>query len=258
MSADTDSLRRSFNESARLYDQMRPGYPAALIEDAVSLSEIPERGSILEIGCGTGQATRPFAERGYSMLCLDIGERLAAIAARKFRRFENVTVVVQSFEEWQTEGKMFDLVMAATSFLWIAPDVRWVKSAFVLKPSGALALLWNQHVRKDEGFFAEVQAVYKKCAPSLDATPAKTDDLTVSTEDAGLFETPVRRTYPWTREYTAEDYIRLLNTYSGHIVLPENERKKLFEGVKDLINQKYGGAVVKHYEAVLELRRRKA
>ena len=58
-------LRTTFDEAALLYDDVRPGYPEALFHDVVSLSGIPSGGRILEIGCGTGQATVPFARRGY-------------------------------------------------------------------------------------------------------------------------------------------------------------------------------------------------
>ena len=61
-------LRTTFNNVAELYDEVRPGYPEALIEDALTLSEIPPDGRILEIGCGTGKATLPFARRGYAIV----------------------------------------------------------------------------------------------------------------------------------------------------------------------------------------------
>ncbi len=66
------SRKTVFDQAARDYDEVRPGYPQELIEDIISISAIPEDGRILEIGCGTGQATIPFAKRGYSMTCLDI------------------------------------------------------------------------------------------------------------------------------------------------------------------------------------------
>ncbi len=73
------SHRTTFNNVADLYDEVRPGYPEALIEDALTLSGIPPDGRILEIGCGTGKATLPFARRGYAMLCLELGDKLAAV-----------------------------------------------------------------------------------------------------------------------------------------------------------------------------------
>src|ERR1700693_3852716 len=65
MAQDKRQLRTTFDEDALLYDQARQGYPEALFNDIVALSDIPSHGRILEIGCGTGQATVPLARRGY-------------------------------------------------------------------------------------------------------------------------------------------------------------------------------------------------
>jgi hypothetical protein len=51
------SRRSAFEEVADLYDEVRPGYPDELIADALSLSQIPADGRILEIGCDPGNAT---------------------------------------------------------------------------------------------------------------------------------------------------------------------------------------------------------
>lgn len=47
---DREQLLETFNQSADIYDRIRPGYPDALSDDVISLSEIPEQGRILEIG----------------------------------------------------------------------------------------------------------------------------------------------------------------------------------------------------------------
>jgi SAM-dependent methyltransferase len=65
MAEERDRLRTTFDEAASIYDEVRPGYPKELFEDIFSLSRIPAGGRIPEIGCGTGQASVPFARRGY-------------------------------------------------------------------------------------------------------------------------------------------------------------------------------------------------
>jgi SAM-dependent methyltransferase len=80
-------LRTTFNNSAEWYDQVRPGYPEALIDDVIRLSAIPAGGQILEIGCGTGKATEMFASRRYAMLCLDIGVDLASAILQILRKY---------------------------------------------------------------------------------------------------------------------------------------------------------------------------
>ena len=69
--------------------------------------------------------------------------------------------MVSSFEDWDSSGKFYDLIIAATSFHWIDPDVAYVKSSSLLKASGALAVFSNTHAGKNDGFFAEVQNIYR-------------------------------------------------------------------------------------------------
>jgi ubiquinone/menaquinone biosynthesis C-methylase UbiE len=64
MTEERNRLRATFDQVAPLYDEAHPTYPEELFDDVVSLSGIPPGGRILEIGCGTGQATVLFARRG--------------------------------------------------------------------------------------------------------------------------------------------------------------------------------------------------
>ena len=89
----TREQRFTFDEVAELYDRHRPGYPEALFEDLVALSGLAPAGRILEIGAGTGQATRPLARRGFRVLCLEPGAALARVARRKLAEFPRVEVL---------------------------------------------------------------------------------------------------------------------------------------------------------------------
>ena len=141
--ADDLSRRTTFDSVAQLYDQSRPGYPEPLFDDIITLSGMPADGRILEIGCGTGKATRSFARRGYAMHCLELGENMAALAVHHCRDYADVRVEVTSFEDWPLEAGAFDLVFSAQAFHWIPPELAYAKSAAALKPDGCLALCWN-------------------------------------------------------------------------------------------------------------------
>ena len=100
MVEERNRLRKGFDADALLYDEVRPGYPEALFEDVVELSGIAPGGRILEIGCGTGQATAPFARRGYAILCVELGENLAAAARRNLAAYPQAEVLTADFEGW--------------------------------------------------------------------------------------------------------------------------------------------------------------
>ena len=157
----------------------------------------------------------------------------------------------EAFEGWQPEGK-FDLIISATAFHWVDPKVRYVRASEALESDGFLAVFSNQHVRKDEGFFAESQSLYDKYySPLTENRPTHA----INFPGAETFQEPIKRVYPWTQTYSSEQYIKLLSTYSGHIALPEKNKRFLFEGIVNLIETKYSGRITKHYEAVLDLRK---
>src|SRR5205823_4281853 len=78
-------------------------------------------------------------------------------------------------------------------FHWIDPRLRYAKSARLLRPGGALAVLETQHVLPPDGdpFFAEVQADYDEVDPRPDNRPPPPPDEVAALEAdfaaSGLF-----------------------------------------------------------------------
>ncbi|CAA9522336.1 MAG: Putative methyltransferase [uncultured Rubrobacteraceae bacterium] len=253
-------LRSTFDAAASLYDEVRPGYPEAVLDDAVSLSGVPSGGRILEVGCGTGQATLPLARRGFEILCVELGANLAAVARGNLAAYPRVEVLTGDFETAPLPEGAFDLLVSATAFHWLDPAVAYPKAARALKPGGAIALFWNEHVATDAdgGFFADAQEIYAREAPEIwDGTrsgPPDPEDLPERTgeiEGSGLFGPVVRRTHLWEQAYDAQGYLRVLDTYSGHIALGERTRARLHESISRLIRVGYGGRIVKGYATTL-------
>lgn len=256
-------LRSTFNRDALLYDEARPGYPNELFDDIVALSGIPDGGRILEFGCGTGIATVPFARRGYPILCVELGEQLAAVARKNLDPYPDVHVYVGAFEEWPVEEEAFELAFAATAFHWIDPDIGFQKFAQALKPGGSLALFRHEHVHSDTsaGFFEEVQTFYDEAGLAKDSDdrllrPDEIKDDVSQIEGSGLFSPVEVRRYVWEIEYDAASYIRVLNTYSGHINLDDVRRKRLFAGITGLIESQPNDRISKGYMSILHVAKR--
>lgn len=265
MSNEAQILRVTFDQDAELYDQARPGYPEALIEDIVSLSGIPPGGRILEIGPGTGQATLPFARRGYSILAIELGTNMAAVARRNLAPFPQAEVWTGAFEEWPLQEEAFDLVISATAFHWIDPAVGCRMIAQALRSGGSVALFWNEHVYHPEGqeFHEAVQEVYRREAPEifsdrrLERAEEVQEPAALQIERSELFGPVTIRRYPWVQEYDTESYVRVHNTYSGHIHLPPATRERLFAGFRALIDTHFGGRIQKGYLSLLYFARKR-
>ena len=258
------ALRATFDEVAELYDRARPSYPPQLFDDLTELAALRPGARVLEIGCGTGQATVPLAERGLDIVCVELGERLAAIARGKLAHFPHVRVVNAPFETWDGGAAPFDAVVAFTAFRWLDRRVRSSKAAELLRPRRHLAVVATQHVLPEGGdrFFLEVQDDYDAIAPGPDnrppPRPQAVDDLGEEIDTSGLFEHVAARRYLWDVSYSADEYLAMLDTYSGHRALGEERRRRLYERIRRRrIEARPHGAVTKTYLAMLNVARRR-
>lgn len=266
MMNERHDLRMTFNREALLYDQARPAYPPSLIEDTIVTTRLPQEGAILEIGCGTGQATLPYAERGYRILAVEIGANLAAVARHNLAPYPQVEVWTGAFEDWPVTEATFDLCISATAFHWIDPATGCSKVAYALRPGGSIALFWNKHVQTahSQDFFQAAQEVYRREAPEIFVDepwllPEEVEEpAAMQIETTGLFGPMTVRRYVWEQEYDAGGYLQLLNTYSNHIALHPTVRSHLFDGIRDLMNTRFNGRIRKGYLSLLYVAQKKS
>jgi protein-L-isoaspartate O-methyltransferase len=110
------------------------------ISDLVRLAGLEPGDRVLEIGCGTGQATVPLAERGLAVTAIALDPELARLATAKLAGFDAVEVITGSFEDWAPEGDVLDAVVAVNSLHWVDSALRNAKPAQLLNFAGALAV----------------------------------------------------------------------------------------------------------------------
>jgi SAM-dependent methyltransferase len=257
-------LRTTFEEVPELYDRARPNYPPEVFDDLAALAQLPAAARIVEIGCGTGQATLPLAERGCQITCVELGEQLADLARRKLTRFPNVEVINANFEIWQPPHADFDAAVAFTAFHWIAPEVRYAKTASLLREHGMLAIVSTEHVLPSDGdrFFVDVQEDYEAVVPDDPSTkagaggpsaPDTVADLSDEISASGSFRNVGARRYLWNVVYTVDEYIGVLNTYSGHRALDDDTRERLLSRIRQRIEARPSRQVRKAYLAMLNV-----
>lgn len=252
-----------FEQVPELYQRARPTYPDQLFDDLAELACLREGARVLEIGCGTGQATLPLAQRGYSVLCVELGEGLAAAARRNLAPFPNVEVVQANFETWEPERAEFDSIVAFTAFHWVDPELRYGKAARLLRERGSLAVAGSLHVRRRDGdtFWADVQEDYDAVVPSPDNRPPpfpdEIDDLRDEIEGSGRFAYVAWRRYVWDQPYSADEYISLLDTYSGHRALDDERREQLYDRIRRRIEARPEARVTKTYITMLNVARKR-
>ncbi|MDO3703097.1 class I SAM-dependent methyltransferase [Micromonospora sp. C28SCA-DRY-2] len=258
-------LARTFDSAAELYERARPGYPERLFADLAASTGLRTAGArVLEVGTGTGQATRGLLGRGWRVVTLEPGRELAAVARRVLAGRGDVEVVVSPFERWAAGAREpFDLVFAATSWHWLDPRVAYRRAAELLRPGGHLAIVATEHVSPPGGddFFRHVQRIYDEVGMGDGQDGPKPPEAIPAPDVAaiggsGFFAQPIVHRYVWSQDYTAEEYLTLLSTYSGHIAASPRQRETLFTAIRDLIAARPSATVRKHYLNLLQIARR--
>jgi SAM-dependent methyltransferase len=261
---DARRLRRTFDSAADKYQDARPEYPEQLFDTLIELAGLRRGDRLLESGCASGKATLPLARRGFRITCVEIGPALAAAARTNLADFPDVEVIEGAFEAWEPRaGVRFDLVFAATAWHWIDPAVRYRQAWRLLRPGGHLATWSAVHVFPERGdpFFAELQDVYDEIGEGLPESaarprPGELPDDREEIERTGLFTDLVVRHFDWEVSYDADGYLRLLDTFSGHIAMQAWQRDRLYGEIRRRLAQRPDGRLRRHWGAVLQIARR--
>ncbi|MBD2097201.1 class I SAM-dependent methyltransferase [Trichocoleus sp. FACHB-591] len=247
---------------AQAYDQARPRYPQALIRRVVELAQLPADANILELGCGPGIATRPFAQLGYSMVCLEPSQAACQLTQQHCAAYPNIEVHNTSFEEWPLEAQEFHAVLAATSFHWIDPEIRHVKSAAALRDRGALILLWNTPPQPSHEISQVLEAVYRIHAPSLavyedHAFHAQNlNQIAQLVIDSGQFQHLVSEQLISEVTYSIDNYLMLLSTLSPYIALEPQQRDALFTDLQAVLEETCDGSLLTSYLSAFHIARK--
>ncbi len=262
--AERERLRATFDGAAELYQRARPDYPEELLDRVVRVSGVRPGSTVLEVGCGTGKATRQLARRGLRVTAVEMGANLAAVARRELAGLD-VEVREGRFEEWRPgDGESYDLVLAATAWHWIDPRVKYQRAWEALRPGGHLAF-WNAvHVFPDGGdpFFAEIQRVYDEMGEGRPSgadwpRPGELPELREEIEAGGRFDVVDIHHVDWECVYDVDSYLDLLNTFSAHISMRPDNRARLEREVRQRLEQRPDRAVRRHWGAVLHVARRR-
>lgn len=241
-----------FGRDARRYDEFRPDYPPEAIAHLKGLVDADEA---VEVGAGTGKATAAMARPGLRVTCLEPSEEMASVL--RDRGLPGVEVVISTLEDWDGDTDSADLMYAAQAWHWVERSVAYGKARSVLRPGGALALMWN--IPRDR--YAGFEEVYARHAPGLLAERDERinrrdshrwdDDM----RDAGFTDVGVF-THHWSTEMTPTEYCSLHATYSDHMMLSPEVRTALLEDLQQAAVDRGGPVTVSYRTEVFSGRSR--
>lgn len=249
--------RLVFDEVAELYARRRPAYPPALIDAVVAGAGLETGDRLLEIGCGPGIATLPFAQRGFRLTAVEPGAEMVRLARERLRGL-NAEVIQTSFEDWPGDCS-YALVFAAQAFHWVDPERRFSLAAARLAPNGFLAVFANLPQSPEGPIHEAIQAVYARHAATLamvarlpGSGSTRRAPLQEEFEASAEFGPVSDLRFPWTARYDADAYVELMATQSDHRLLPSEALADLHAGIHEAIRD-HGNQVEIPYEAKLLL-----
>jgi SAM-dependent methyltransferase len=236
-----DDIRLSFDEAAAIYDEIRPSYPGELFDALFQL--LPSGPEIVEVGPGTGQATKDLLARGAWVHAIEIGSAMAA-KLRSNLPSDRLRVSVGDFEKLDVATASADAVFSATAYHWIAPPVQTDRPASLLRSGGVIAIVDLIQVGSpsDLGFFAAAQGHADPPTP----TRNRVDPAIRSALEADVrFDRVAVRRYDWDQTYGASDYRKLMLSYSGTQMMEESIRAGLLDDMESLIERDFCGRITR-------------
>ncbi|MBE5821324.1 MAG: class I SAM-dependent methyltransferase [Clostridiales bacterium] len=233
----------SFDKYAKNYDNARPKYPEIMYEDIIKFCKLSAKDEILEIGSGSGLATKEFAKIGSKIISVEPGDNLVEVAKYNLSEYTNIEYICDTFENCNFSEKQFDSIISATAFHWLDKETKYMNTAKCLKDNGFLILFWNSFCRDNSDVMKKIDEVYDK---HLSGVYAKKGDVNtgvlnkVITREQEIinneyFYLASLKRYKTEYLYEAQSYAALLNTFPEIIKLDENTRKVFFEDIMKVI-----------------------
>lgn len=222
--------------TSTFYEELRPGYPDS-IATAVTARLGRRPGNAVEIGSGTGKATRVIAPATRGLVCV---EPSPDMARELTQRVPHITVVEASWEEWASTGPgTFELVFGA--MVWhLLPTQRSEIAARLLTPDGILALVGRVNRVDDSSLEDRINDVFRSV--NYPQGPRHNDWIADDLRGSGYFGPITDSRHDVTQELSTSDFCRLVTTFSPYRGLDPEGRRVLLDRLAETVDEA-GGSV---------------
>lgn len=147
--------------SAGVYERSRPSYPLAAVAALADALPLESGRTVVDLGAGTGKFTRLLALTGAEVLAVEPVEEMRA---RLAELLPGVAATDGTAAATGLPGGCADAVVAAQAWHWFDQDTALAEVERLLRPGGALALVWNTY-DTSVPWVRDFQDIYFRLAP---------------------------------------------------------------------------------------------
>jgi SAM-dependent methyltransferase len=224
MSGIHPTASAGFSKAADAYERGRPDYPSAAIEWLARRLDLRPGVTAVDLAAGTGKLTRALLPTGAAVVAVEpVAEMRALIEGAE--ALDGRAEAMPFPEEWA------DAVVVGQAFHWFANDDALAEIHRVLKPGGALGLIWNGRVADDP-----VQAQIDRLVEPLlgDATPYFDDSWRRVLERSALFGPIEEARFDHGQEVDEQGLVDRVLSTSYVAAAPDAVRRELEARLREL------------------------
>lgn len=252
--------RTAFGADPARYHAIRPDYPDWVFATLVERCGLSNGTAVLEIGAGSGKATRRLLDLGARPLVAVEPDSRSAAFLREARPDAELQLVIAPFEQVALDEAAFDLGVCATAFHWLDEPAALMKIARLLRPGGWWAVWWNVFGDDRPDPFHEATKVLlgtprspsggTRGVPFALDTAARIEAM----RRTGAFDQIELRSGMWSVELDPEQIAGLYATFSD--VNARADRQAVLAELERIAREDFHGRVMRNMTTILYTARR--
>jgi SAM-dependent methyltransferase len=215
------------------YERGRPGWPRT----AVDVLKLPRSAAVLDLGAGTGKLTRDLLRAFDTVIAVEPADGMRRVLTNLFPKCDARAGDARSIP---AADASIDAIFAAQSFHWFNDVESLIEIARVLRPGGALELLWNVPAGPWEPPTATVESRLREVMPDQEVAYDPLDlghprgDWSVNFAEAG-FEPCAHTTAPNPQILDRDGLVAYYASMGWFADLGDDQRVPLLAEVRSLL-----------------------